>query len=94
MPYLICRISHPSIWHPVHSGQFLHHRRCRRRPHHHTERSLLSPDEFIVFAPYFPEYAVFVAGAGGKMVTVADTTFQIDLEAFQSAVTPNTKAVL
>ena len=31
-------------------------------------------DEFIVFAPYFPEYKVFIEGAGAKMVLIpADT---------------------
>ena len=27
-------------------------------------------DEFIVFAPYFPEYNVFIEGAGAKMVLI------------------------
>ncbi len=60
-------------------------------------RGLCCPgDEFIVFAPFFPEYTVFVAGAGGKMVTVQPnpSDFQIDLVAFQAALTANTKAVV
>ena len=27
-------------------------------------------DEFVVFAPYFPEYKVFIEGAGAKMVLI------------------------
>jgi len=53
-------------------------------------------DEFITFAPYFPEYKVFVESAGGKLVAVpADIEdFQIDFAAFEAALNPNTKAVL
>lgn len=53
-------------------------------------------DEFIVPAPYFPEYTVFIQSAGGKMVVVPpDTeTFQIQMEALEQAVTPHTKAVV
>lgn len=53
-------------------------------------------DEYIVFAPFFPEYKVFIEQAGGKMVMIpADIeAFQIDFEAFEAAITPNTKAVL
>jgi len=53
-------------------------------------------DEIIIFAPYFPEYKVFISSAGAKPVEVkcnADT-LQIDLEAFEKAVTKNTKAVV
>lgn len=53
-------------------------------------------DEVIVFAPYFPEYKVFIEGAGAKIVTIpADIeAFQINFEAFEQAITPKTKAVL
>lgn len=53
-------------------------------------------DEFIVFAPYFPEYRVFIEAAGGKVVEVppAEPDFQIDLAALEKAVGPRTKAVL
>lgn len=53
-------------------------------------------DEYIVFAPYFPEYKVFIEQAGGKMVLIpADIeAFQIDFAAFENAITPMTKAVL
>ena len=53
-------------------------------------------DEFIVFAPFFPEYAVWVETAGAKLlVTPADTKhFQIHLEAFENLLTPRTKGVI
>ena len=53
-------------------------------------------DEMIVFAPYFPEYRVFVEQAGAKFVVVgsAEKTFQIDPEALSAAVNEHTKAVL
>ena len=53
-------------------------------------------DEFIVFAPYFPEYKVFIEGAGAKMRLIpADTdAFQIDFEAFESAINEHTKGVI
>lgn len=53
-------------------------------------------DEFIVFAPYFPEYKVFIEGAGAKMVLIPPEIegFQIDFDAFEGAISPNTKGVL
>lgn len=53
-------------------------------------------DEFIVFAPYFPEYKVFIEGAGAKMVLIPPETegFQIDFDAFEKALNPNTKGVV
>ena len=53
-------------------------------------------DEFIVFAPYFPEYKVFIEGAGAKMVLIPPEIehFQIDFDAFEKALTPNTKGVV
>ena len=53
-------------------------------------------DEFIVFAPYFPEYKVFIEGASAKMVLIpADTeAFQIDFETLETAITPKTKGVI
>ena len=53
-------------------------------------------DEVIVFAPYFPEYRVFVEQAGAKFVAVqsAEKTFQIDPEALANAVNAHTKAVI
>ncbi len=52
-------------------------------------------DEFLVIAPYFPEYKVFIEGAGGKVVEVrADERFHLDLSAIERAITPHTKGVL
>lgn len=53
-------------------------------------------DEFVVFAPYFPEYKVFIEAMGGKMALVpADIdTFQINFEAFVSTINEKTKAVI
>ena len=53
-------------------------------------------DTFITFAPYFPEYKVFVESAGAELVTVpADIEdFQIDFAAFDQALTPHTKGVI
>ena len=58
---------------------------------------LLNPgDEVIVFAPYFPEYKVFIEGAGGEMKLIpADIEhFQIDFDRFEEALSGRTKAVL
>ena len=53
-------------------------------------------DEFIVFAPYFPEYKVFIEGAGAKMVLIPPDVpdFQIRLDKFEAAITPSTKGVV
>ncbi len=53
-------------------------------------------DEIIVFAPFFPEYTVFIESAGAlqKTVNCREGDFQIDLEAFSSAVNEKTKAVI
>ncbi|MBE6627588.1 MAG: pyridoxal phosphate-dependent aminotransferase [Ruminococcaceae bacterium] len=53
-------------------------------------------DEYITFTPFFPEYRVFVEAAGGRLVAVASDPkdFQIDMNAFEAAITPNTKAVI
>ena len=53
-------------------------------------------DEFVVFAPYFPEYQVFIEGAGAKMVLIPPEIegFQIDFAAFEAAVGPHTKGVV
>lgn len=59
-------------------------------------RALLIPgEEVIVFAPFFPEYIVFIEGQGGKACVVPPTkSFQPDLEAFEKAINENTKAVI
>ena len=53
-------------------------------------------DEFIVFAPFFPEYKVFIEGAGAKMVMVPPEIegFQIDFEAFEQRISARTKGVI
>ena len=53
-------------------------------------------DEVIVFAPFFPEYRVFVEHAGAKLVTVPcrNDNFQLDFNALEKNITPNTKAVI
>ena len=53
-------------------------------------------DEIIIFAPYFPEYQVFITSAGAKPVEVKcdAETLQIDLDAFRNAINEHTKAVV
>ena len=53
-------------------------------------------DEVITFAPFFPEYAVFTANAGGVLRAVGceRQAFQPDISAFQSALNKKTKAVI
>lgn len=53
-------------------------------------------DEFLTFAPYFPEYKVFVQSAGGKLIVVPAEieAFQIDFGAFEERLTQQTKAVI
>lgn len=53
-------------------------------------------DEVIVFAPFFPEYRVFIEGAGAKInIIPADIeAFQIDFDAFEAAINEKTKAVI
>lgn len=52
-------------------------------------------DEYVVFAPYFPEYKVFIEAAGGRFVpAVTDRrTFQIDFSRLEEAVNERTKGV-
>ena len=53
-------------------------------------------DEFIVFAPFFPEYRVFVENACAKLVVVPsdDKTMLPDFTALKKAINPHTKGVL
>lgn len=53
-------------------------------------------DEFILLAPFFPEYSVFVKAAGGTPVVVPfdKKTFAPDLSALEKAVTPRTKGII
>lgn len=54
-------------------------------------------DEFIIFAPYFPEYSVFIEkGANAKCVVIPPrpSDFQIDFDALDKHISPHTKAVV
>ncbi|GMB02156.1 pyridoxal phosphate-dependent aminotransferase [Pelosinus sp. IPA-1] len=54
-------------------------------------------DEFIVFAPYFPEYQVFIEhGSGAKCVLIPaqEQDFQINFEEFERKLSPHTKGVV
>lgn len=53
-------------------------------------------DEFITFAPYFPEYGCFVASVGSKLSVVPANTenFQIQFDKFEAMLSPKTKAVI
>lgn len=53
-------------------------------------------DEFIIFAPYFPEYTVFIQSHGGTPIIISPDapSFQINLEEFEEKITKHTKAVL
>ena len=55
-----------------------------------------SDDEFIVIAPFFPEYTVFINSAGAKCVVVAADTenFQIDFAALEEKISRNTKGIV
>lgn len=53
-------------------------------------------DEFITFAPYFPEYKVFVESVGAtlKVVKPRPDDWQIDFDDFKKLLSPKTKAVI
>ncbi len=53
-------------------------------------------DEVIAFAPFFPEYRVFVEQAGAKLVVVKckKEDLQIDFELLEKSINKNTKAVI
>lgn len=53
-------------------------------------------DEFITFAPYFPEYKCFVESVGAelKVVPAQPTDWQINFAAFEKILSPKTKAVI
>jgi len=59
------------------------------------EESLTNIDEFITFAPFFPEYKVFVESAGAKFTFIPPKEdFQIDTDNFARTLSSNTKAVI
>ena len=53
-------------------------------------------DEFITFAPYFPEYKCFVESVGGKLIVVPAQVedFQINFDEFIKRINSNTKAII
>lgn len=53
-------------------------------------------DEFIAISPFFPEYRVFVANAGAKLVVVESEkqNFQPDLDMLEKSIGKHTKAVI
>ncbi len=54
-------------------------------------------DEFIVFAPFFPEYQAFISsGVGAKCVIIPAqiADFQINFQALEASITPHTRGVL
>lgn len=53
-------------------------------------------DEFIVIAPYFPEYRIWIEAAGCTCIEVMarEIDFQLDLAAIEAAVTPKTKGII
>ena len=55
-----------------------------------------SDDNFIAFAPFFPEYKVFTEAAGAKLKVAKslDGTFQPDVESLSDLIDENTKGVI
>ena len=53
-------------------------------------------DEFITFAPYFPEYKCFVESVGAKLNVVPAQVkdWQINFDEFEKILSPKTKAVI
>lgn len=53
-------------------------------------------DEFIVFAPFFPEYRVFVTGTGSKFTVIPsdESTMLPDFDALEKTLNPHVKGVL
>ena len=62
-----------------------------------TLHAILCPgDTCMTFAPFFPEYRVFVEAANAKLTVVpADLeSFQMNLTALEALITPETKAII
>ena len=60
-------------------------------------RALGNPgDEFITFAPFFPEYRCWVEGIGASLQVIQPhlPDFQMDLEALERRINPKTKGVI
>lgn len=59
--------------------------------------ALVNPgDEVIVLAPFFPEYRVFAEKAGARLrvVKCREEDFQIDFDALERSIGPDTKAMI
>lgn len=58
--------------------------------------TISAEDEFIIIAPFFPEYQIFIQSAGAKAVIVPPDTadFQINLSALEAAITPHTRGIV
>lgn len=63
-----------------------------------TLRAILSnaDEEVIVFAPFFPEYSVFIKNANAKIISVLpnQNTFYPDMEDFENKISSKTSAVI
>lgn len=59
-------------------------------------KSLLDPsDEVILLAPYFVEYNFYVDNHGGvSRIVATDSSFNLDLDAIEAAITEKTKAII
>lgn len=53
-------------------------------------------DEVLTFAPYFSEYDVYVANAGGRLISIAPNipSFLPDANQLEEAITSKTKAII
>ena len=63
----------------------------------HALRAVTAPgDQVLTFAPYFPEYGPYVAGAGAELrvVPAQAPAFQPNLDALEAMLTPGVAAVL
>lgn len=63
----------------------------------HAFRLVTKPgDDILTFAPYFPEYRPYTAGAGLNLRVVPANTenFQINFEEFEHMLTPSVQAIL
>jgi len=62
-----------------------------------TFKALAEPgDEFVIVAPFFPEYRPFVEATGARLVVVPAQVedFQINMDLLEKAMTPHTKGVI
>ena len=60
-------------------------------------KTILNPcEEVIILTPYFVEYMFYIDNHGGTSRTVATDpqTFQLDIAAIESAIGPNTRAII